>query len=182
MRTVCSVDLNPFEDQGTRASRRGIRPANRLHSSTVANSFRVMRPDEANMRVIPDDLTILTEAQEGSSEARTAPLLTLPISCHHTVRSVAQEAYRSLWTDGPDRAERWRRVSNMDQLFGVGRPLRTMSNAVVQAVIREMGEMEMPEEVIRQHLDDFGCLMLWADDWGFVQWGRQSDRGATGQR
>lgn len=60
----------------------------------------------------------------------------------------------------------------MDQVFGVGRPLRTITEAVVAAAVYEMKEMGMCEEVIRQHLDNFACLMLWADDWGFIRWGR----------
>jgi hypothetical protein len=60
----------------------------------------------------------------------------------------------------------------MDQVFGVGRPLRTISEQVVTAASQEMEEMGVPDEVIRQHLDNFAALMLWADDWGFVRWGR----------
>lgn len=126
------------------------------------------------MRVIPDDLTVSAEAHEGPVQPHTATLHALPISCHHTVRSVAYQAYSSLWRDQPDRAERWHRISNMDQVFGVGRPLRTMSNAVVQAAMAEMREMEVPEEDIKLHMDNFAALMLWADDWGFVRWNRGS--------
>ena len=130
------------------------------------------------MRVIPDGLAIPNDASYGPSKPRTATLHTLPISCHHTVRSVAYQAYRTLWADEPDRAERWRRVSNMDQVFGVGRPLRTMSGAVVEAAIHEMHEMDMPKDHIKQHLDNFAALMLWADRWGFIRWGRPSEREA----
>ena len=49
-----------------------------------------------------------------------------------------------------------------------------MSHGVVQAAIREMHEMDMPEDHIKQHLDNFAALMLWADDGGFVRWGRPS--------
>ena len=124
------------------------------------------------MRVIPDDLAIQTEALQRPLEPRTATLYTLPISCHHTVRSVAYLAYSTLWATEPDRAERWRRIGNMDQVFGIGRPLRTISKQVLSAAIQEMEEMGMSEEVITQHLDDFACLMLWTDRWGFVRWGR----------
>lgn len=126
------------------------------------------------MRVIPDDLTVSAKAQQGPPQPRTATLHALPISYHHTVRSVAYQAYRSLWRNEPDRAQRWHRVSNMDQVFGVGRPLRSMSNVVVHAAIREMEEMEVPAEDIKQHLDNFAALMLWADRWGFIRWGRSS--------
>ena len=85
---------------------------------------------------------------------------------------MAYTAYRTLWADEPDKAKRWKRISNMDQVFGAGRPLRTMSHAVVQAAIREMHEMEMPEDHITQHMDDFATLMIWADDFGFIRWGR----------
>ncbi len=129
------------------------------------------------MRVPHDLKGSPTEANYGPSQPRTAPLLALPIWCHHTVRSVAQEAYRTLWADQPDRAERWRRVSNMDQLFGVGRPLRTITRQVIGAVYREMAEMGMSEEIIYQHADDFACLMRWADDWGFVRWDRRAEVG-----
>ena len=124
------------------------------------------------MRVIPEDLAILAEAPQGPLEPRTATLHTLPISCHHTVRSVAYRAYRTLWATEPDRPERWRRVGNMDEVFGIGRPLRTICKQVLAAAIQEMEEMGMPKGVIRQHLDDFAYLMLWADSWGFVRWGR----------
>ena len=123
------------------------------------------------MRVLPDVLAFPTKARQSSSQPRTAHLLTLTISCHHTARSVAQEAYGTLWATEPDRAERWRRIGNMDQVFGIGRPLRTISKQVVGAAIQQMEEIGMPEEVITQHLDDFACLMLWADGWGFVRWG-----------
>lgn len=116
------------------------------------------------------------------SQLRTATLLTLPISGHHTVRSVAQNAYRSLWADEPDRAERWCRVGNMEQVFGVGRPLRTITEAVVAAAVHELKEIGMPEDVIREHLDNFAALMLWADDWGFVRWGRSPTPVAQGTK
>jgi hypothetical protein len=123
---------------------------------------------------VPHDLTgDPTEAPYGPLQPRTATLLTLPISCHHTVRSVAQEAYKTLWVDEPDRAERWRRVGNMDQVFGVGRPLRTFSKQVVAAAVQEMDEMGMPDDDVRQHLDNLAALMLWADGWGFIRWGRR---------
>ena len=127
------------------------------------------------MRVIPDDLNVSTEAPYGPSQPRTATLHALPISCHHTVRSVAYQAFRTLWADEPDRAQRWKRVSNMDQVFGVGRPLWTISKYVVSAAVQEMEEMGMPDDVIKQHLDNFACLMLWADGWGFVRWNRRSE-------
>ena len=131
------------------------------------------------MRVTPDFTCSPNETQYGPSQPRTATLLTLRISCHHTVRSVAQQAYRSLWAGEPDRAERWHRVGNLDQVFGIGRPLRTISKQVVSAAIQEMGEMGMSEDVVRQHLDNFACLMLWADEWGFVRWGRSTEQVAT---
>ena len=28
----------------------------------------------------------------------------------------------------------------------------------------------MSQAAIDQHLDNFACLMLWADGWGFVRW------------
>jgi hypothetical protein len=126
------------------------------------------------MRVTPDCADNQLSAPCGSLQTPTAPLLALPISVHHTVRSVAQEAYRTLWATEPDRAERWRRVGNMDQVYGVGRPLRTITKDVIAAVYREMVEMSMPGNVIRQHLEDFACLMFWADQHGFVRWGGSS--------
>jgi hypothetical protein len=80
-----------------------------------------------------------------------------------------------LWADEPDRAERWRRVGNMDQVYGVGRPLHTITKEVIQEVYREMVEMGMPGDAITQHLEDFACLMHWADEWGFVEWSRPTD-------
>jgi hypothetical protein len=125
---------------------------------------------------VPNDLEgNPTEALCGPSQPRTATLLTLPISGHHSVRSVAQEAYSTLWADEPDRAERWRRVGNMDQVYGVGRPLHTITKEVIQEVYREMVEMGMPGDAITQHLEDFACLMFWADAWGFVEWSRPTD-------
>jgi hypothetical protein len=59
----------------------------------------------------------------------------------------------------------------MDQVYGVGRPLRTITKNVIAAAFREMVEMGMPPDVITQHFDDFTCLMLWADHHGFVRWG-----------
>ncbi len=129
------------------------------------------------MRVTDDFKCPSTDAPYDPLEPHTATLLALPISRHHTVRSVAYQAYRTLWADEPDRAERWRRVSNMDQVFGIGRPLRTISKSVLGAAIEEMEQMGMPEPVIRHHLDDFACLMLWADEWGFVRWGRSPGDG-----
>lgn len=96
------------------------------------------------------------------------------MSSSHTVRSVAQQAYRTLWAEEPDRADRWHRVGNMDQVYGVGRPLRTITKKVIEAAYQEMVDMRMLEDVIRQHLDDFACLMLWADEHGFVRWGGSS--------
>jgi hypothetical protein len=121
---------------------------------------------------VSDDREIAsTEAPYGPLEPRTATLLTLPISRHHTVRSVAQRAFKRLWTEEPDRAERWRRVGNMDEVFGVGRPLRTISKPVIAAAIREMQETAMPGPVIQQHLEDFRFLLTWAFQRGFVDWG-----------
>lgn len=113
----------------------------------------------------------LAGAPYGPLERRTATLLTLPTSSHHTVRSVAQRAFKSLWIEEPDRAERWRRIGNMDEVFGVGRPLRTISKQCVAAGIQEMQEMGMPGPVIQQHLDDFRFLLAWAFHCGFVDWG-----------
>jgi hypothetical protein len=59
----------------------------------------------------------------------------------------------------------------MDQVFGVGRPLGTISRHVLVAAVREMDEMGISQDVIDQHFAEFRCLMLWADDWGFVKWG-----------
>ena len=64
----------------------------------------------------------------------------------------------------------------MDQVFGIGRPLRTISKQVYSAAIQEMQEMGMPCPVVEQHLKDFGALMLWADAWGFIRWGRPTER------
>lgn len=128
------------------------------------------------MRVIPDDdLTVSTEAQRGPSQPRTASLLTLPVSRYHSVRSVAQHAFKTLWNDEPDRAERWSRVERMDRHFGIGRPIRTISQGVLGATIREMGEIGMKEDVVLEHLDNFAALMLWADAWGFIRWARRPD-------
>ncbi len=132
------------------------------------------------MRVTDDFKCPSTKAPQGPLELHTTTLLALPISCHHTVRSVAQEAYRTLWATEPDRAERWRRVSNMDQVFGIGRPLETISKQALVAAYREMEETGLSEEVIDQHFDDFRCLMLWADDWGFVEWSRPSEADGEG--
>lgn len=124
------------------------------------------------MRVTPPRFTSnTTEALYGPSQPRTATLLTLRISRHHTVRSVTQQAYRTLWASEPDRAERWRRVSNMDQVLGVGRPLRTISQQVFAAAISEMKEMDMPWPVIEQHHGDFGSLMTWAVGRDFAEIG-----------
>lgn len=122
------------------------------------------------MRVPKDFKGVTAEAPYGPSQPRTATLHALPTPCHHTVRSVAYRAYRTLWADEPDRAERWHRVSNMDQVFGIGRPLRTMSGDVIKAAIQEMEEMGMPEDVIMQHMDNFAALVLWAGDNGFFGW------------
>jgi hypothetical protein len=99
----------------------------------------------------------------------------LPISPCHTVRSVVQEAYRTLWAEDPNRAERWGRIGNIDQIYGVGRPLRTITKDVIGAVYQEMVAMGMPGEVIRQHLEDFACLMFWADAHGFIRWTRTAE-------
>ena len=124
------------------------------------------------MRVIPnDDLPVPTEAQQSASQPRTASLHTLPISCHHTVRSVSQQAFKTLWIDESDRRERWNRIGNMEQVFGVGRPLRAISKEVYTAAIHEMNEMGMPWPVIEQHLSDFGFLMTWAVGRGYVEFG-----------
>ncbi len=124
------------------------------------------------MRVPHDLKGNPTEAQQRPLEARTATLLTLPTSCHHTVRSVAQRAYMTLWGIQPVRAERWQRVSNMDQVLGVGRPLRTITKSVLAEAIRELEEMGMPEDAIERHVSNFASLMVWADHGGFVWWGR----------
>jgi uncharacterized ubiquitin-like protein YukD len=132
------------------------------------------------MRVIPnDDLPVTTEAQQGPSDPRTASLHDLPISDDHTVRSVSQHAFKTLWIDEPDRRQRWNRIGNMDKVFGRGRPLRTISDGVVKAAIQELREMAMPEDHIKQHLDNFAVLMLWADDWRFIRWGRPSHGGVA---
>ena len=122
------------------------------------------------MRVPHDIESNPTEAPHGPPQPRTATLLTLPISCRHTVRSVAQEAYRTLWATEPDRAERWCRVGNMDQVLGVGRPLWTISKHVLGAAIQAMEEMGMSEGDIEQHFHTFGSLMIWADQRDFYAW------------
>ena len=123
------------------------------------------------MRVTPRTTSDRTGAPYGPRRPRTASLLTLGGSpCHHTVRSVAQQAYRRLWADAPDRAERWRRVGNMDEVLGIGRPLRTISKEVFASAIEEMTAMAMPWAVIEQHLEDFGDLMTWAVKHGFAEW------------
>lgn len=66
-------------------------------------------------------------------------------------------------------------MGNIDQVLGVGRPLRTITRQVLGAAYGEMEEMGMEEEVIYQHFDDFKWLMLWADDWGFVEWSQPSE-------
>ena len=116
---------------------------------------------------------VRVDACQGHQERAGARLGSFPISSRHTVRSVAQEAYRTLWADEPDRAERWHRVRNMDLVFGVGRPLATFNNEVRERAIQDLEELGMPEHAIRQHLANFAALMLWADGWGFVRWGRR---------
>jgi hypothetical protein len=74
------------------------------------------------MRAPPDCKGTQRSVPWGLLQTPTATLLKLPTSDYHTVRSVSQEAYSDLWDTEPDRAERWLRVSNMDQVFGVGRP------------------------------------------------------------
>ena len=123
------------------------------------------------MRVSDDLERGSGEAPYGSSGPRSAALLTLPISRHHTVRSVAQRAFKKLWTEEPDRAERWRRIGNMDEVFGIGRPLRTISKPVIAAAIGEMKEMGIPGPHIDEHLKDFGSLMTWAVGQDFAEWG-----------
>lgn len=115
---------------------------------------------------------INVDACQGHQERARAPHGSFPISSRHTVRSVAQEAYGALWANEPDRAVRWHRVSNMDLVFGVGRPLVTFNNEVRERGIKDLEEMGMPEHAIRQHLANFADLMLWADGWGFVRWSR----------
>ena len=124
------------------------------------------------MGVPPDHNHLQPRASRSAVEPPTATLLSLPTSRHHSVRSVAQEAFKTLWADEPDRAERWRRIGNMDQLYGVGRPLGTITKEVIGAVFQEMLEMGMPGDVVRQHLEDFATLMFWADAHGFVRWTR----------
>jgi hypothetical protein len=58
----------------------------------------------------------------------------------------------------------------MDQLYGVGRPLRTITKDVIAVVYREMIHMRMPGDVITQHLQDLADLMFWADAHGFIKW------------
>lgn len=124
------------------------------------------------MRVLDDRNAAATKGLRGPSRRHTATILTLPMSWNHTVRSVAQEALKTLWADEPDRAERWRRIGNMEQLYGVGRPLRTITKDVIAAVYREMLDLRMPGDVITRHLEDFATLMFWADAHGFVRWSR----------
>jgi len=80
------------------------------------------------MRVPNDFKCDPAEAPYGPLEPRTASLIAFPVSSRHTVRSVSQEAHRSLWAAAFDRAERWRRVGNMDQVLGVGRPFTRSAN------------------------------------------------------
>ena len=127
------------------------------------------------MRVIPnDDLPVPTEAQQSASQPRTASLHALPILCHHTVRSVSQHAFKTLWIDEPDRRERWNRIGNMDQAFGTGRPLRTISKSVLDAALCELWAMGMSDDVVKQHFDDLACLMIWAESRRFLQWAAKS--------
>lgn len=92
------------------------------------------------------------------------------MSCRHTVGSVSQEAYRALCASLPDRDERWQRVRNVGVVIGMDMLLHSISKEVVGAAITEMRAMGTPEPVIDQQLDNFACLMLWADGWGFVRW------------
>jgi hypothetical protein len=123
------------------------------------------------MRVPNDFEGDLTEAPRSPLQPRTAPLIPFPMSYRHTVRSVAQEACRTLWATLPDKADKWRRVGNMDHMLGVGRPIHTISKEVFAAAIHEMQGIGMPGPAIEQHLEDFGALMTWAVARGFAEWG-----------
>ena len=151
----------------TKTGRRRSRGHWRRKHSDGPNGHQAERPSGLPFEGVRVD------ACQGHQERAGAPLGSFPISCRHTVRSVAQEAYRTLWADEPDRAERWHRVSNMDLVFGVGRPLATFNNEVRERAIQDLEELGMPEHAIRQHLANFAALMLWADGWGFVRWGRR---------
>jgi hypothetical protein len=111
------------------------------------------------------------EAPQGPLKRHTAALIPFPMSYRHTARSVSQEAYRTLWATLPDRAEKWRRIGNMDQVLGVGRPIHTISKQVFATAIEDMQQLGMPEDVIGQHLEDFGSLMTWAVGRGFAEFG-----------
>jgi len=47
----------------------------------------------------------------------------------------------------------------MDQVFGVGRPIHTISKEVFEAATSRMHEMGMPWHGIEEHVYDFGTLM-----------------------
>lgn len=108
---------------------------------------------------------------EGHAGRHGGTLVSLPMSRHHTVGSVSQEAYRTLWAPLPDRGERWQRVRNVGLVLGMTTPLNEIGKGLLGATIIEMGQLGMPEAVVDQHLDNFACLMLWAHGWGFVRWG-----------
>ena len=112
------------------------------------------------------------DASQGHQERAGAPHGSFPISYRHSVGSASQEAYRALWTASPERAERWARVRTVGLIVGMGTPLRAINTPVLNRAIWEMGERGMSKADIDQHLDDFAYLMLWADGWGFVRWGR----------
>ena len=114
------------------------------------------------------------DACQGHQERAGAPHSSFPMSYRHSVGSASQEAYRALWTAEPDRAERWARVHTVGLIVGLGTPLRAITSQVRNRAIWELGERGMSDADIARHLDNFACLMLWADGWGFVRWGRST--------
>lgn len=114
------------------------------------------------------------EAFKGLSQGHTTTVTALPTSGHHSIGSVAQEAYRTLWVAEPDRNERWQRVRGLSLLIGLRTPLFGISKGALGAALIKMRALGLSEEVVDQHLDNFACLMLWADQQGFVRWGRSS--------
>lgn len=188
------VDRGCQTAQSTCASRRGIPPRQPAHSSTVVFSFERCGPGGKHASIITNLSIVLVpsgrhetmsisgnqkQAPQGPLEPHTATILTFPVSCRHTVRSVSQEAYKTLWAIQPDRAERWLQVRNMDLMYGVGRPLSTITKEVIAVAVEDMKKVGMKGNVIIQHLETFACLMFWAGDHGFVRWSEPSEHDVT---
>ena len=115
------------------------------------------------------------DACQGHRERAGVPHGSFPMSYRHSVGSASQEAYRALWTAESDRAERWARVRTVGLIVGLGTPLRAITTPVRNRAIWVMRERGMSKADIARYLDSFACLMLWADGWGFVRWGRSSE-------